>query len=151
MGTRGGGPAARHVVAAHVRRRLTLHHDRLLLQGLARCALSLCLLLGVVATPAALAYESGIGRDVSVAALPPEAQITIERIRSGGPFPYRKDGVTFSNREHRLPFRPRGYYREYTVPTPGARDRGARRVIGGREGELYYSDDHYRSFHRVRN
>lgn len=88
--------------------------------------------------------------EVRAADLPPEARETISRIRQGGPFPYARDGTVFQNRERRLPERPRGYYREYTVKTPGAHDRGARRIVAGREGELYYTHDHYRSFRRVR-
>lgn len=81
--------------------------------------------------------------------LPKEARETIRLIQKGGTFPYDKDGATFGNREGLLPKRPNGYYREYTVITPGSRDRGARRIIGGRGGELYYTDDHYDSFKRV--
>ncbi len=82
--------------------------------------------------------------------LPPEAIDTLQRLARGGPFEYRQDGATFQNREHRLPPQPRGYYREYTVQTPGSRDRGARRSIAGGEppAEYFYSDDHYRSFRR---
>jgi len=86
---------------------------------------------------------------VSERQLPPEARAALALIRKGGPFPNRRDGVVFQNRERRLPAERRGYYREYTVATPGARDRGARRLVAGRAGELYYSDDHYRSFRRV--
>jgi len=74
-------------------------------------------------------------------------------IEQGGPFPYpRKDGSIFGNFERRLPLQARGYYREYTVPTPGRRDRGARRIVAGQiaRGEYYYTDDHYRSFRRIR-
>ena len=71
-------------------------------------------------------------------------------IDRGGPFAYRKDGVIFENREHRLAARPRGHWREYTVPTPGSSDRGARRIIGGTDGELFYTRDHYRHFLRIR-
>jgi ribonuclease T1 len=75
---------------------------------------------------------------------------TLALIDAGGPFPYpKKDGSVFSNRERRLPAKARGYYREYTVPTPGANNRGARRVVQGREGETYYTDDHYRTFVRI--
>lgn len=83
--------------------------------------------------------------------LPPEAIDTLELIGRGGPFPYDRDGTTFQNRERLLPERPRGYYREYTVRTPGARDRGARRIVtGGQPPEVYYyTDDHYRSFRPV--
>jgi ribonuclease T1 len=86
---------------------------------------------------------------VALSALPPEVRDTLALVRRGGPFPHRRDGVVFENREQRLPPRPRGHYREFTVPTPGARDRGARRLVAGRDGELYYSGDHYRSFRRV--
>lgn len=80
--------------------------------------------------------------------LPPEAHDTLALIARGGPFPHRQDGVVFGNYEHRLPNQPRGYYHEYTVATPGARDRGARRIITGGSPPLvyYYTDDHYRSF-----
>jgi guanyl-specific ribonuclease Sa len=83
--------------------------------------------------------------------LPPEAIVTLEAIERGGPFPYDRDGTVFQNREGRLPGQPRGYYREYTVQTPGSRDRGARRIVaGGDPPEVYYyTDDHYRSFRRV--
>lgn len=81
--------------------------------------------------------------------LPREAHTTLRLIRAGGPFPYRQDGSTFQNREGLLPRRPSGYYREYTVRTPGEDDRGARRIVTGENGELYYTDDHYSSFKRV--
>ena len=83
---------------------------------------------------------------IAEANLPAEARDVIKRIDDGGTFPYRQDGVTFQNREKRLPAEPGGYYREYTVTTPGEADRGARRLILGRHGELYYTPDHYRSF-----
>lgn len=88
--------------------------------------------------------------EVHVRELPPEARETLALIKRGGPFPYTKDGSVFGNREGLLPPRQRGYYREYTVPTPGARDRGARRIVAGREGEYWYTADHYRSFRRIR-
>ena len=83
--------------------------------------------------------------------LPPEALATLEAIARGGPLRYDRDGTTFQNREGLLPERPRGYYREYTVDTPGSRDRGARRIVtGGDPPETYYyTDDHYRSFRRI--
>jgi len=97
------------------------------------------------------ACGAGSGPDeIARAALPPEARDTLARIERGGPFPYRKDGSTFHNREGLLPARNAGYYREYTVRTPGARDRGARRIVAGAGGERYYTDDHYRSFRRIR-
>ena len=87
-------------------------------------------------------------------ALPVEAQTTLRLIRTGGPFPYRKDGIVFGNRERLLPIRQRGYYHEYTVPTPGERDRGARRIVCGglpvTEPDIcYYTADHYASFRRI--
>jgi len=82
--------------------------------------------------------------------LPPEARLTLRRIREGGPFPYAKDGSVFGNREGRLPSRRRGYYHEYTVKTPGSRTRGARRIVQGAGGELYYTADHYNTFRRIR-
>jgi ribonuclease T1 len=88
--------------------------------------------------------------DVAVTDLPPEARQTLARIAAGGPHPYRRDGAVFHNREGRLPPRASGYYREYTVATPGARDRGARRIVTGRGAERYYTPDHYRSFQRIR-
>lgn len=76
---------------------------------------------------------------------------TLRLIDAGGPFPFpKKDGTVFGNRENQLPAKPRGYYREYTVPTPGASNRGARRVLQGKGGETYYTNDHYASFLRIR-
>jgi ribonuclease T1 len=86
--------------------------------------------------------------------LPKEALQTLALIRSGGPFPNEKDGVVFGNREKQLPKQQRGYYTEYTVRTPGAKNRGARRLVVGGEPqtskEIYYTDDHYQSFKRVK-
>lgn len=81
--------------------------------------------------------------------LPKEAQHTLRLIKQDGPFPYKRDGATFGNFEGRLPKKARGYYKEYTVPTPGARNRGARRIVAGRNHEYYYSADHYQSFRRI--
>lgn len=87
---------------------------------------------------------------VHVADLPREARQTLALIKAGGPFPYSRDGTIFGNFEKRLPLRQRGYYREYTVKTPWRQDRGPRRIVSGREDEYYYTDDHYRSFRRIR-
>lgn len=87
--------------------------------------------------------------EISLDQLPPEAQRTIELIGTDGPFPYRHDGSTFGNRERLLPAHPSGYYREFTVPTPGSRDRGARRIVLGDSGEMFYTEDHYRSFSSI--
>ena len=94
---------------------------------------------------AAVAFQG----DIAVQKLPGEARQTLTLIQKNGPFPYQRDGAVFGNREGQLPKRERGYYREYTVKTPGAHDRGARRIVAGRAGELYYTDDHYRSFRRI--
>lgn len=91
---------------------------------------------------------------VALSDLPPQAQTTHRLVRSGGPFSYAKDGVVFGNRERLLPAHPRGYYREYTVKTPGSRDRGARRIVCGGTPPTapevcYYTADHYNSFRRI--
>jgi ribonuclease T1 len=78
-----------------------------------------------------------------------EIKQMLDRIAANGPFKHRQDGVVFGNREGRLPAKPRGYYHEYTVETPGASDRGARRIIRGQGGETYYTHDHYQSFQRL--
>lgn len=119
-------------------------------------------LLAVPAAPGPAARETrerapAVG-EVRLSELPREARETLALIKRGGPFPYRKDGSTFSNRERRLPRQPEGYYTAYTVRTPGERDRGARRIVAGRgstgdprtSGEYYYTDDHYDSFRRIR-
>jgi ribonuclease T1 len=110
-------------------------------------------------TPALHAYRdlpstSEPTATVDLSTLPAEAQQTRHRILAGGPFPYAKDGTTFGNRERRLPLKPRGYYKEYTVKTPGASDRGARRIVCGGERPAapvacYYTADHYASFRRI--
>jgi ribonuclease T1 len=107
---------------------------------------------------AALARGPATIGDIPVAALPREAQTTLALIKAGGPFAHAKDGSAFGNREKMLPQRQRNYYREYTVKTPAARDRGARRIVAGAgasgdvrtSGEYYYTDDHYNSFRRIR-
>ena len=93
---------------------------------------------------------SACAGEIAVAELPAEARQTLALIKAGGPFAHARDGATFHNREGRLPERAGGYYREYTVRTPGARDRGARRIVAGKGGEYYYTHDHYRTFRRIR-
>lgn len=93
-------------------------------------------------------------RDVNTipaAQLPIEARETLRLIDAGGPFPYRRDGITFQNREGLLPGQPTGYYREYTVPTPGRTDRGARRIVTGGKppASYYFTADHYKSFRQI--
>lgn len=99
-------------------------------------------------------HAKGVLGGISVGQLPPEARQTLVLIQRGGPFPYAKDGATFGNYEGSLPSRKRGYYREYTVKTPGARNRGARRIIAGGTPpapvEYYYTADHYSTFSRIR-
>ncbi|MEY2895789.1 MAG: hypothetical protein RL669_58 [Pseudomonadota bacterium] len=118
-------------------------------------------LAAVLGAPAAAARDDrprGLVGEVTLAELPPEARQTLVLIQRGGPYPYRKDGTVFGNRERHLPAQPRGYYTEYTVRTPRERDRGARRLVAGRgptgdpatSGEYYYTADHYRSFRRIR-
>ena len=90
---------------------------------------------------------------IEPAQLPPEALVTLKQIAAGGPYPYAKDGVVFGNFERLLPPHRRGYYHEYTVPTPRARNRGTRRIVCGgpprRIDNCFYSDDHYNSFKRI--
>lgn len=92
---------------------------------------------------------SGGTGTVKASQLPAEARQTLALIDQGGPFPYAKDGIVFGNYEKLLPQQKRGYYHEYTVRTPGSRDRGARRIVTGQGGEIYYTDDHYKSFRTV--
>jgi guanyl-specific ribonuclease Sa len=102
------------------------------------------------AAPPALP-DSQPAATADVSGLPAEARDTLARIAAGGPFAHRQDGSVFQNRERLLPSRPRGWYREYTVETPGLSHRGARRIVTGGDppGEFWYSDDHYRSFRRI--
>jgi ribonuclease T1 len=86
---------------------------------------------------------------IAVADLPPEALHTLALIDRGGPFPFRQDGTTFRNFERRLPERELGYYREFTVITPGEDDRGRRRLVAGAAGDIYYTSDHYETFRQV--
>ncbi|MEU2440857.1 ribonuclease domain-containing protein [Streptomyces rubradiris] len=86
---------------------------------------------------------------VPASRLPAEARDTLALIDRGGPFPHAQDGAVFGNFERHLPKHRRGYYHEYTVKTPGSRDRGARRLVTGQGGEIYYTDDHYDSFRAV--
>jgi ribonuclease T1 len=99
----------------------------------------------------ALGFVAGAqAGEIAKAGLPPEAREVLARVESGGPHPGRRDGAVFHNREGRLPARPSGYYREYTVRTPGVSGRGARRIVAGAQGERYYTADHYRTFLRIR-
>ena len=117
----------------------------------------LAVLLACTATGAEardfLDWGSRESSTIAESRLPPEARETLALIRQGGPYPYRRDGIAFQNRENLLPEARRGHYREYTVPTPGSRDRGARRIVtaGNPPSAYYYSDDHYRSFRRIQD
>jgi ribonuclease T1 len=113
-----------------------------------------------VAPPASAATDPSLASDlatdplsglpiVALGALPPEAAATVALIDAGGPFPHDQDGAVFQNREGILPDRRSGYYREYTVETPGSDDRGARRIVTGSDGEMYWTADHYDSFERI--
>jgi ribonuclease T1 len=86
------------------------------------------------------------GSTVSLDDVPPEVLSTLQLITNDGPYPYSQDGSTFQNREGNLPANPGGFYREYTVETPGSPDRGARRLVVGDDRAIYYTDDHYESF-----
>lgn len=130
---------------------------RLAGRGLGKLGLT----IGVLVAAVGLSPQQSLGKGpapteaaVASAQLPPEAQHVERLIRAGGPFEHAKDGAVFGNYERRLPGRPRGYYREYTVPTPGARGRGARRIVcGGRirrnPETCYYTEDHFSSFRRI--
>ncbi len=93
--------------------------------------------------------EEGAGDHILVVQLPPEGRETLQLIKRGGPFPYARDGVVFSNYERLLPKQARGYYHEYTVKTQGISHRGARRIVCGEVPECYYTADHYKSFKRI--
>ncbi len=117
-----------------------------------RCLLLAMLCLGSTAhARAALPDEAR--STVALAQLPAQARETYALISQGGPFPYDKDGTVFGNRERLLPKHPRGHYREYTVKTPGSRDRGARRIVCGGPAKTpqvcYYTADHYASFRQI--
>jgi ribonuclease T1 len=122
--------------------------------GLVRQAITAVLLGLLCIAPVAQARGDAPGtpgmREIAAAELPVEARRTLELIRKGGPYPYDRDGAAFGNFEKRLPVKGRGYYQEYTVRTPGAANRGARRIVAGKGGELYYTDDHYQSFRRIK-
>ncbi|MDD2774523.1 MAG: ribonuclease [Gallionella sp.] len=96
------------------------------------------------------AAQAAVLSEVLLANLPAEARDTLRLIKQGGPFPYPRDGVVFSNREKVLPKQYKGYYHEYTVKTPGLSHRGARRIVSGVMGEYYYTGDHYQSFQRIK-
>ena len=87
--------------------------------------------------------------DISVNSMPQEARETLRLIEKGGPYPFDRDGIVFGNFEKRLPIKERGYYNEFTVKTPGVKHRAERRIVAGKSGEKFYSDDHYKTFKRI--
>ncbi len=127
-------------------------------RSLRHCAVQVVAWLVALALLVPLPVLARAGGDslpaIAFAELPAEARDVYARIRSGGPFRYDRDGVVFGNREKLLPKEPRGHYREYTVKTPGVKNRGARRIVCGgpptRPDACYYTDDHYQSFKRIR-
>ena len=134
--------------------------DGLLAKKCAKSAFTACFLsLGLMLTSTSLVHGKGpvpsLGSDtIAVAQLPAQGQDMMKKIYAGGPFKYDKDGVVFGNRERILPAKNRGFYREYTVKTPGERTRGARRIVCGgiqpaAPEACYYTDDHYASFRKI--
>ena len=118
------------------------------------CVLGVAFVLSPVAGHARKSPSTdGSITPIALAELPPQGRTTYALIREGGPFPYDKDGSVFGNRERLLPAQKRGYYREYTVRTPGSRDRGARRIVCGGKPRMpdacYYTSDHYASFREI--
>jgi Guanyl-specific ribonuclease Sa len=95
-------------------------------------------------------YAGETSQFINAAELPVEARAALQAIKQGGPFAYSRDGVVFNNFERKLKQRPRGYYHEYTVKTPGVHNRGTRRIISGAAHEYYYTADHYQTFKRIR-
>ena len=116
-------------------------------------AASLAVIGSVQARQPSWEGSAGSKAVISMAELPPAGRVTYELIRTGGPFPFDKDGMVFGNRERQLPTERRGFYREYTVKTPGSRDRGARRIVCGGPARAphacYYTADHYMSFRKI--
>jgi ribonuclease T1 len=128
------------------------------MKGVLIGAAALCALFGSAPEVLARGYSAPAGVEaqvgtIALAQLPREAVDTLNLIAAGGPYPYQKDGIVFGNYERVLPAHRRGYYHEYTVPTPHAHNRGARRIVCGgplqRTDNCYYSDDHYTSFNRI--
>ncbi|NYD39036.1 ribonuclease domain-containing protein [Actinomycetospora corticicola] len=113
----------------------------------AACAGPVAPAVGTVTSVASAVPGADSGLPVrALSSLPTQAGDTVRLIRRGGPYPSSRDGIVFGNRERLLPAEASGYYHEYTVPTPGSSDRGARRIVTGAQGEYYYTGDHYGSF-----
>lgn len=149
-------------IATSIIRRDSVRRSRFPAAALRRVAVAL--VIGVCGLSVAVDGSARVRRDdrdaigvVRLAELPPQGRQVLDEIRAGGPFVSRRDGIVFGNREGLLPRQPRGYYSEYTVPTPGAADRGTRRIVAGRgaagdvrtSNEYYFTNDHYQSFRRI--
>ena len=124
------------------------------LAALAVLAVSIGTIAVQARTPSSSVLPGAAVASVAYTGLPPQGQEVMELVRQGGPFRYEKDGTVFGNRERQLPSQRRGYYREYTVPTPGLSHRGARRIVcGGKQPRApdacYYTEDHYSSFRLI--
>ncbi|HEY2022264.1 ribonuclease [Paraburkholderia sp.] len=133
--------------------RMWLRIKGVLIGATALCALSGSATDAIARAHTAPAEANAQLGTVALAQLPREAVDTLNLIAAGGPYLYQKDGIVFGNYERMLPAHRRGYYHEYTVPTPHARNRGARRIVCGgplqRTDNCYYSDDHYTSFNHI--
>ncbi len=121
-----------------------------LLKRLSWLSIVLVLIAAIIMPGACGGYSPHGTGTISLDSLPQEAVQTLQLIKAGGPFPFDQDGTTFHNFEGLLPDKPDGYYREYTVITPGSSNRGARRIVSGENGEYYYTEDHYASFKLIR-
>jgi len=149
------GPAAesQRVVPLKISREGPLQSRLMTLKFALTSALVAAAMLGMPHAQAWGQWKTGETAVIAVVDLPPQGRETYERIRQGGPFLHEKDGTVFGNRERQLPSEKRGYYREYTVATPGARDRGARRIVCGGPKRAphacYYTADHYASFRKI--
>ena len=123
-------------------------------KALVACALGAAVVLAPAGAYARQPVDAALTPPIALGDLPPQGRATYALIQEGGPFPYDKDGSVFGNRERQLPLHKRGYYREYTVRTPGAGNRGARRIICGGPARTpdacYYTQDHYTSFREIR-
>ena len=123
-------------------------------KAIVACALGAAVVLAPAGVGARQWQDTPVSSPIALAELPKEGRATYALIREGGPFPYDKDGSVFGNRERQLPAKKRGYYREYTVRTPGVAHRGARRIVCGGAKRMpdacYYTSDHYTSFREIR-
>ncbi|HRN64848.1 MAG TPA: ribonuclease [Alicycliphilus sp.] len=123
-------------------------------KAIVACALGAAVVLAPAGVGARQWQDTPVSSPIALAELPPQGRATYALIHEGGPFPYDKDGSVFGNRERQLPAKKRGYYREYTVRTPGVAHRGARRIVCGGAKRMpdacYYTSDHYTSFREIR-